>query len=101
MPAQLRRDLFLPTLGRHRPRVLLAVRHSKAAREPDEARWGHNGEFTLRALDAGHTRVQVRLDYDPDAVRETFGGPKVFAQSDAIAQTVRDDLERLKGLVER
>ncbi|WP_345592218.1 hypothetical protein [Streptomyces marokkonensis] len=52
-------------------------------------------------MDAGHTRVQVRLDYDPDAVRETFGGPKVFAQSDAIAQTVRDDLERLKGLVER
>ncbi|WP_327416106.1 SRPBCC family protein [Streptomyces sp. NBC_01233] len=62
---------------------------------------GLKGEFTLRALDAGHTRVQVRLDYDPDAVRETFGGPKGFAQSDAIAQTVRGDLERFKGLVER
>ena len=61
---------------------------------------GLRGEFAVRPLDDDHTRVQVRLEYDPDSVRETFGGPRGFAQSDAVAQAVQRDLERFKSLVE-
>jgi uncharacterized membrane protein len=59
------------------------------------------GAFSVRPVDEKHTQVQVRVEYDPAKVRETFGGPKGFAQSDAIQRVVRHDLERFKDLVER
>lgn len=59
------------------------------------------GTFALQPLDTGSTRVQIRVDYDPDAVRETFGGPHGFAQASAIERTVRGDLEQFKQLVEQ
>ncbi len=58
------------------------------------------GAFTVRAIDDRHTQVQVRVEYDPARTRDTFGGPKGFAQSDRIQQLVRHDLERFKDLVE-
>lgn len=59
------------------------------------------GTFTLLPIDDEHTRLQARVTYDPAKVNESFGGPKGFAQSDAIAGMVRHDLERFKDLVER
>ncbi|MCQ4085004.1 SRPBCC family protein [Streptomyces sp. RB6PN25] len=59
------------------------------------------GTFTLLPIDEQHTRLQARLTYDPAKVNESFGGPKGFAQSDAIAGMVRHDLEQFKALVER
>jgi uncharacterized membrane protein len=59
-----------------------------------------SGTFALRALDEDHTQVQIRLEYDPDTVKETLGGPKGFAQVSAIERTVRADLEQFKRLVE-
>ncbi|MFI9273006.1 SRPBCC family protein [Kitasatospora sp. NPDC052896] len=59
-----------------------------------------NGTFALMPLDAGSTRLQVRIEYDPDTVRSCFGGPRGFAQSDAIERTVRADLEHFRDLVE-
>ena len=58
------------------------------------------GSFTLLALDDQHTRVQARVEWDPAAVNEEFGGPKGFAQSNAIAEAVRHDLEHFRDLVE-
>ncbi|WP_035795408.1 SRPBCC family protein [Kitasatospora mediocidica] len=58
------------------------------------------GTFALLPLDAGSTRVQIRVEYEPDAVREAFGGPHGFAQVSAIERTVRADLEQFKQLVE-
>jgi uncharacterized membrane protein len=58
------------------------------------------GAFTVRSIDDRHTQVQVRVEYDPEKTREAFGGPKGFAQSDAIQELVQHDLEKFKDLVE-
>jgi uncharacterized membrane protein len=58
------------------------------------------GAFSVLPIDDGHAQVQIRLEYDPAKTRETFGGPKGFAQSDAIQQLVRHDLEQFKAYVE-
>ncbi len=58
------------------------------------------GAFAVRPIDGDHTRVQVRVEYDPAEISESFGGPRGFAQSDAIQQLVRHDLERFKELLE-
>lgn len=58
------------------------------------------GAFALLPLDAEHTRVQVRIEYDPEALQEAFGGPHGFAQSGAIERAVRADLEHFRDLVE-
>ncbi|POX52673.1 SRPBCC family protein [Streptomyces sp. Ru72] len=69
--------------------------------------WRTTGEpelkcsFSLQSIDRDHTRVQARLAYDPGAVRETFGGPKGFAQASAIERLVRSDLEHFKEYVEQ
>ncbi|GHE79373.1 hypothetical protein GCM10014715_38210 [Streptomyces spiralis] len=59
------------------------------------------GSFTLQPIDDNHTRIQARLEYDPDTVREALGGPKGFAQANAIERTVRSDLEHFKECVEQ
>ncbi|MFE3142908.1 SRPBCC family protein [Streptomyces scopuliridis] len=59
------------------------------------------GTFSVLPIDAEHSRIQVRLEYDPSTVTETFGGPKGFAQATAIERLVRQDLEQFKDLVER
>jgi uncharacterized membrane protein len=59
-----------------------------------------HGTVVLRQLDTGSTQLQVRVEYEPDAVHEAFGGPHGFAQSGAIERTVRGDLEQFKRLVE-
>jgi uncharacterized membrane protein len=59
------------------------------------------GSFSLQPIDRTHTRVQARLEYDPATVRETFGGPKGFAQANAIERLVRSDLEHFKEYVEQ
>ncbi|MEU2284514.1 SRPBCC family protein [Streptomyces sp. NPDC013178] len=59
------------------------------------------GSFSLQSIDRNSTRVQARLEYDPDTVRETFGGPKGFAQANAIERLVRSDLEHFKECVEQ
>ncbi len=58
------------------------------------------GAFTVRAIDERHTQVQVRVEYDPEKTRDAFGGPRGFAQSDAIQELVQHDLEQFKNLVE-
>ncbi|MEV6169357.1 SRPBCC family protein [Streptomyces sp. NPDC051954] len=58
------------------------------------------GSFSLQPIDGNHTRVQARLEYDPDTIRETFGGPRGFAQANAIERLVRSDLEHFKEYVE-
>ena len=60
-----------------------------------------SGSFSLHQIDRNHTRVQARLEYDPDTIRETFGGPKGFAQANAIERLVRSDLEQFKEYVEQ
>lgn len=59
------------------------------------------GSFSLQPIDDSHTRIQARLEYDPGTVRETFGGPKGFAQANAIERLVRGDLEQFKEYVEQ
>lgn len=59
------------------------------------------GSFSLQQIDQNHTRVQARLEYDPDTLREAFGGPKGFAQANAIERLVRSDLEHFKEYVEQ
>jgi uncharacterized membrane protein len=59
------------------------------------------GTFSLQPIDRDHTRIQARIEYDPDTVKETFGGPKGFAQAIAIERVVRNDLEHLKELTEQ
>ena len=59
------------------------------------------GSFSLHPIDQNNTRVQARLEYDPDTVRQTFGGPKGFAQVNAIERLVRSDLEHFKECVEQ
>ncbi|MER5541322.1 SRPBCC family protein [Streptomyces sp. NPDC001118] len=59
------------------------------------------GSFSVQPIDQNHTRIQARLEYDPGSVRDAFGGPKGFAQTNAIERLVRSDLEHLKEYVER
>ncbi|MGK4582971.1 SRPBCC family protein [Kitasatospora sp. HPMI-4] len=56
--------------------------------------------FAVNPLDEEHTQLQIRLEYDAEAVRSTFGGPKGFAQVHAIEEAVRSDLEKFKDLLE-
>ncbi|WP_100834540.1 SRPBCC family protein [Kitasatospora fiedleri] len=59
------------------------------------------GTFALRELDAAHTRVQLRLEYDPQELTESLGGPHGgYAQSHAVEEAVRADLELFKQLCE-
>ncbi|MCN9240170.1 SRPBCC family protein [Streptomyces sp. RY43-2] len=59
------------------------------------------GTLSFQSIDRNNTRVQARVEYEPDAVRESFGGPKGFAQANAIERVVRGDLEQFKDYVER
>lgn len=59
-----------------------------------------SGAFALLPLDARHTRLQIRVEYDPEAVHREFGGPRGFAQAGAIERTVREDLEHFRDLLE-
>ncbi|MER5352484.1 SRPBCC family protein [Kitasatospora sp. NPDC002551] len=59
-----------------------------------------HGAFALRPLDRAHTRVQIRVEYDPRAVHEVFGGPRGFALAGAVERAVRSDLEHFRELVE-
>ncbi|MET8680681.1 SRPBCC family protein [Streptomyces sp. NPDC004647] len=59
------------------------------------------GTFSVLPLDPEHTRVQIRVEYDPETVKEEFGGPKGFAQASAIERLVRGDLRQLKDLAEK
>lgn len=58
------------------------------------------GAFALLPLDARHTRLQIRVEYDPEAVQREFGGPRGFAQAGAIERAVREDLNHFRELVE-
>ncbi|GAA2835176.1 SRPBCC family protein [Kitasatospora sp. CM 4170] len=58
------------------------------------------GAFALLPLDRGHTRVQIRVEYDPETVHEAFGGPRGFALAGAVERTVRADLAHFRELVE-
>ncbi|MFE9168201.1 SRPBCC family protein [Streptomyces kebangsaanensis] len=59
------------------------------------------GTLSVRSLDNDHSQVQVRMEYDPQTIQNTFGGPKGMAQVHAIERTVRGDLEHFRDLVER
>ncbi|MGW3039756.1 SRPBCC family protein [Kitasatospora sp. NPDC001159] len=59
-----------------------------------------SGAFALLPLDARRTRLQIRVEYDPEAVQHEFGGPRGFAQAGAIERAVRGDLEHFRELVE-
>ncbi|WP_405738291.1 SRPBCC family protein [Streptomyces sp. NBC_01525] len=58
------------------------------------------GTFSLLPIDRAHTRLQARFEYDPDTIKETFGGPRGFAQATAIERGVRSDLQQFKELAE-
>ncbi|MCG6495413.1 SRPBCC family protein [Kitasatospora sp. A2-31] len=58
------------------------------------------GAFALLPLDREHTRVQIRVEYDPETVHEAFGGPRGFALAGAVERTVRADLAHFRELVE-
>lgn len=59
------------------------------------------GSFSLQSIDENRTRIQARLEYEPGTIRDTFGGPKGFAQANAIERLVRSDLEHFKEYVEQ
>ncbi|WP_267243827.1 SRPBCC family protein [Streptomyces sp. PR69] len=59
-----------------------------------------SGSVSLLPIDSDHTRVQVRMEYDPHEAHSAFGGPKGFAQSSAIERMVREDLQQFRDLVE-
>ncbi|MBD0424617.1 SRPBCC family protein [Streptomyces sp. NPDC052309] len=59
------------------------------------------GSFSLQPIDKNSTRVQVRIEYEPGTIRDSFGGPKGFAQANAIERLVHSDLEHLKEYVEQ
>ncbi|MBO1414227.1 SRPBCC family protein [Streptomyces sp. FH025] len=58
------------------------------------------GTLSVRSLDQNHSQVQVRLEYEPEAVHDTFGGPRGMAQIHQIENTVRGDLEQFKNMME-
>ncbi|MFE0515135.1 SRPBCC family protein [Streptomyces sp. NPDC058964] len=59
------------------------------------------GSFSLQEIDKNRTRVQARVEYDPAVIRETFGGPRGFAQANAIERLVRSDLEQFREYLEQ
>ncbi|MQS11122.1 cyclase [Streptomyces kaniharaensis] len=59
-----------------------------------------SGAFALLPLDPRHTRLQIRVEYDPEAMHDAFGGPRGFALAGAIERAVRSDLEQFRSLVE-
>lgn len=59
------------------------------------------GAFSVLPLDSGHTRVRVRVRYNPDTLNREFGGPKGPTQADIVERLVRDDLRHLKDLAEQ
>lgn len=59
-----------------------------------------SGSVSLLPIDAKHTRMQLRMEYDPGEAHDAFGGPRGFAQSSAIERTVRADLHQFKSMVE-
>lgn len=59
-----------------------------------------HGAFALLPLDRSHTRLQIRVEYDPETVQQVFGGPRGFAQAGAIERVVRADLELFREIVE-
>ncbi|WP_405873862.1 MULTISPECIES: SRPBCC family protein [unclassified Streptomyces] len=59
------------------------------------------GSFSLQPIDQSRTRIQARLEYDPDTLRDSFGGPRGFAQASTIERVVRNDLQHFKTYVER
>ncbi|GGS57459.1 SRPBCC family protein [Streptomyces cinerochromogenes] len=58
------------------------------------------GTLSVRPLDRDHSQVQIRLEYEPGAVQDAFGGPKGMAQVHRVENTVRGDLQQLKSLLE-
>ncbi|MBN0043525.1 SRPBCC family protein [Streptomyces actuosus] len=62
---------------------------------------GLAGSFTLQPVDAQHTRLSTRLEYDPAAVREAFGGPGGFAQAIAVERLAHSGLEQCRRLLEQ
>ncbi|MCH0562433.1 SRPBCC family protein [Streptomyces sp. MUM 2J] len=62
---------------------------------------GLAGSFTLQPVDARHTRLSTRLEYDPAAVRDAFGGPGGFAQAIALERPAHSGLEQCRRLLEQ
>jgi len=58
------------------------------------------GEFSVRSLDRDQCEVRVQVEYEPEAIQDTFGGPKGMAQVHRIENTVRGSLEQFKDLME-
>ncbi|KOV91927.1 SRPBCC family protein [Streptomyces sp. NRRL B-3648] len=58
------------------------------------------GSLSVRPVDQGHSQVQIRLEYEPGAVHDAFGGPKGMAQVHRIENAVRGDLRQFKSLAE-
>ncbi|MBV2153342.1 SRPBCC family protein [Kitasatospora sp. SUK 42] len=58
------------------------------------------GTLSVRSLDQNHSQLQVQLEYEPEAIQDTFGGPKGMAQVHRIENTVRGGLEQFKNIVE-
>ncbi|MFJ9447841.1 SRPBCC family protein [Kitasatospora sp. NPDC101235] len=58
------------------------------------------GTLSVRSLDENHSQVQVHLEYEPESIQDTFGGPRGMAQVHRIENTVRGGLEQFKNLVE-
>ncbi|MCW2942415.1 MAG: cyclase [Actinomycetia bacterium] len=59
-----------------------------------------DGSVELRPLDDKHCKVQVRLEYDPKELSDSFG-LKSSKPDSAIKATIKHDLEKFKSLVER
>ncbi|MGW4804957.1 SRPBCC family protein [Kitasatospora sp. NPDC004272] len=58
------------------------------------------GTFALRPLDPAHTRVQLRLEYDPRELAGALGATDGPVPSTAVEEAVRADLELFKQLCE-
>jgi uncharacterized membrane protein len=58
------------------------------------------GTIELRPMDDRHTMIQVRLEYDPQELSDTFG-LNGTAHNTAVKQTVKHNMEKFKTLVER
>lgn len=60
------------------------------------------GSFSLEPIGQNHTRVQARLEYDPDTVQDTFRRAQgVRPDERAVERLVRGDLEHFKEYVEQ
>jgi uncharacterized membrane protein len=58
------------------------------------------GTIELRPMDDKHTMIQLRLEYDPQELSDTFG-MNGAAQNNAVKQSVKQMMEKFKMLVER